>query len=123
MLCFLIGTVSYAQTSDFSLWDRDQNDRVDRNEFDYSFKSKEFDEWDKNGDYTLDQSEWQHRSSIYFDEKDKDTKGRFESFDTDNNNLMDKNEYNSAVFDLWDNDKSGDINTDEYETFREKMAK
>lgn len=132
---FLFSAVGFAQ--DFEMYDRNDDDMWDENEFNESFTEDKFDAWDSDEDDNIEDNEF-YDSTFRFTDDDNnfginetewndgvndmfgDYAGvnEFGTFDTDDDGIIDNNEWGAGFgdtewFDTYDADNDGFVDNDE----------
>lgn len=102
----------------FEIWDSNDNDKIDRNEWEFG------NNYFLNRDYnlgTFNESDLNNDKNLSFEEFQKTVKGSgiFTSWDTDHDNMLNRVEIAQGVFLNWDADNSGYIVESEYKRFRD----
>lgn len=96
-------------------YDRNQDARIDRDEFNTVFSNQgEFEKWDIDNDRRLTSDEWNKGFNNYGSSYPYEEKGLFDDWDTDGDTYVDDEEYNEGFFDLFDADDSDDITEEEW---------
>ncbi len=101
---------SFNATNLFEDWDLNDDNFLDENEFDGSY----YQVWDTDNDGILEESEWKDDVTNFgLTNEDWDT------WDANNDNQVDKNEFNTALEDnnyysTWDADKNNQLTEREY---------
>lgn len=122
---------TFASTNYYEEWDANDDNMLDRNEYNTGF----YDTWDVNNDNRLDENEWNTATRDWglenetWAEWDTNTDGFLDEnefgtgfadnewygeWDTDGNNMLAEREYTDGVFGLWDANDDNMLDENEY---------
>ena len=102
------------QAEIFEKWDTDPSEGITKEEFFERWHGAGYWHlWDRDGDGSIAEWEWNKGLDDYYDKFDRDQIG-FNDFDLDNDGLLDSEEMVEGEFVLWDTNKDGNIDKIEF---------
>lgn len=105
-----------ADRDDFGTWDANADGFLDENEFRTRFSDGQlYGDWDSDRDRNISTAEWGTVNTTWGDAPGGvDTNGLFDTWDADEDGLIDNNEMSTGVYDTWDVDDNNMVDTNEF---------
>lgn len=102
-------------TADYTAYDMNKDDRLDRNEFTTAYNDLGyFNTWDTDRDGRLMESEWNEGLNSYYPDYDMGAYGGYTDWDLDNDGFISDNEFVERNYGMWDMNRDGYIEVSEY---------
>ena len=115
LLAFSLLAFFGCETRDYAAyetWDADNNELIDENEFNTTFgEANYYAAWDTDGDGIVDETEWDTGITTYYPAY---TGGDYVSWDLNQDNMLDQDEFTVGTYQLWDTNGDGTIEVVEY---------
>ena len=121
VLTLLLGACSTQRDITLTGWDRDKDNRLNREEFETVFRDRNtYEEWDTNGDNQVDKVEWDRGFNVYNSSYPYDEQEGFDEWDTQRDDYIDENEFFEGIFNFFDSNDNNYIEESEYASYQDQ---